>query len=403
MSTAGLRSARAGGYVAQPGGYRAFIPKPLPPRPAINIDEDMLTLLSQADRSLGRLDGMTTMIPDPDFFLAMYVRKEAVLSSQIEGTQASLLNLLEYEGQAAVRGVPADVTEVVRYIEAMNYGLERIKKFPLSLRLLREIHARLLSKGRGADLAPGEFRRSQNWIGPAGCRLDEAVFVPPPVPEMIAAMGDLEKFIHGQDRLPALVKCGLIHCQFETIHPFLDGNGRLGRLLITFYLCQQGILQRPMLYLSYYFRQHRQEYYDRLMAVRTEGNWEGWLRFFLQGVAEIAREATDVVHRLMEMREGHRQSLERVAPRITNALRLLDDLYRQPVVSVGTVVDRLGLSYAGANRLVALLVDQGILKEITSHQRNRVFAYASYLQLFTDEPVEKEIAASLLGPTRSTS
>jgi Fic family protein len=360
----------------------------------------MLTLLSQADRSLGRLDGMTTMIPDPDFFLAMYVRKEAVLSSQIEGTQASLLNLLEYEGQAAVRGVPADVTEVVRYIEAMNYGLERIKKFPLSLRLLREIHARLLSKGRGADLAPGEFRRSQNWIGPAGCRLDEAVFVPPPVPEMIAAMGDVEKFIHGHDRLPALVKCGLIHCQFETIHPFLDGNGRLGRLLITFYLCQQGILQRPVLYLSYYFRQHQQEYYDRLMAVRTEGNWEGWLRFFMQGVAEIAREATDVAHRLMEMREEHRRSLAKVTPRITNALRLLDDLYRQPVVSVGTVVDRLGLSYAGANRLVALLVDQGFLKEITSHQRNRVFAYASYLQLFTDEPVEKEIAASLL---RSTS
>ncbi len=403
MNTPVTLSMRAGAYVTQPGGYAAFIPKPLPPKPGINVDEEMLMFLSQADRALGRLDGITTMIPDPDFFLAMYVRKEAVLSSQIEGTQASLLNLLEYEAKAAVRGVPADVTEVVRYVEAMNYGLERIQHLPLSLRVLKEIHARLLSEGRGADRKPGEFRKSQNWIGAAGCRLDEAVFVPPPVADMNIAMGELEKFIHAQDRIPVLLKCGLLHCQFETIHPFLDGNGRLGRLLITFYLCQQGVLQRPMLYLSYYFKQHRQEYYDRLKAVRDQGDWEGWLRFFLRGVTEIAREATDVARRLIEMREEHRQTLEKAAPRLTNALRLLDDLYRRPVASVGTVAGRLGLGYPGANRLVALLVDQGILKEITSKERNRVFVYAPYLQLFSDEPVDKEIAASLLGPTQSTS
>lgn len=396
MSTPVTRSTRAGTYVTQPGGYKAFIPKPLPPKPGINIDEEMLMFLSQADRALGRLDGMTTMIPDPDFFLAMYVRKEAVLSSQIEGTQASLLNLLEYEAKAAVRGVPADVTEVVRYVEAMNYGLERIRHFPLSLRVLKEIHVRLLSEGRGADRNPGEFRRSQNWIGAAGCHLDEAVFVPPPVADMNAAMGDLEKFMHAPDRMPVLLKCGLLHCQFETIHPFLDGNGRLGRLLITFYLCQQGVLQRPMLYLSYYFKQRRQEYYDRLTAVRDLGDWEGWLRFFLRGVTEIAREATDVARRVIEMREEYRKALEKAAPRLTSALRLLDDLYRRPVASVATVADRLELGYPSANRLVALLVDQGILKEITSRERNRVFAYAPYLQLFTDESVDREIAASLL-------
>lgn len=365
------------------------------PLSSLAYDEEMLMLLSQADRALGRLDGITAAIPDPDFFLAMYVRKEAVLSSQIEGTQTSLLNLLEFEAQAAVRQLPADVGEVVRYVEAMNYGLERLKDFPLSLRLLREIHARLLAVGRGAERGPGEFRRSQNLIGPAGCSLDTAVFVPPPVSEMHEALADLEKFIHTEDTLPILLKCGLIHCQFETIHPFLDGNGRLGRLLIAFFLCQQGILRRPLLYLSYYLKQHRQEYYDRLMAVREKGDWEGWLRFFLRGVIDIAREATEVAQKLMKMREEHRQSLEKAAPRVTNTLRLLEELYRRPVTTVGMVVEKIGISYAGANRLVSLLVEQGLLREITSRERNRVFAYAPYLELFMDEPLDKEIAATL--------
>jgi Fic family protein len=277
----------------------------------------------------------------------------------------------------------------------MNYGLERLKDFPLSLRLLREIHARLLVEGRGAERNPGEFRATQNWVGPAGCSLNPAVFVPPPIPEMHDALADLEKFIHAQNALPVLLKCGLVHCQFETIHPFLDGNGRLGRLLITFFLCQQGILQRPVLYLSYYLKQHRQEYYDRLMAVREKGDWEGWLRFFLRGVMDIAHEATDVAQKLVKMREEHRQALEKAAPRVTNALRLLEDLYRRPVTTVGVVEERLGISYAGANRLVSLLVEQGLLREITTQERNRVFAYAPYLELFTDEPVDKEIAATL--------
>ncbi|MEX0973798.1 MAG: Fic family protein [Bacillota bacterium] len=362
----------------------------------MTIDNDLLTLLSRADRALGRLDGIAVAVPDPDFFLAMYVRKEAVLSSQIEGTQTSLLNLLEFEAQGTSRRLPPDVSEVVRYVDAMNYGLERLKDLPLSLRLLREIHARLLATGRGAERDPGEFRRSQNWIGPAGCTLTDAVFVPPPVPDMLDALGDLERFIHEGGALPALVKCALIHCQFETIHPFLDGNGRLGRLLVAFYLCQQGILRHPMLYLSYYLKKNRQEYYDRLMAVREKGDWEGWVIFFLRGVADIAEEATDVAQRLVRMREEHRTLVEAEIPRTHNALRVLNGLYRQPVITVAAVQAHLGISYASANRLIARLTDIGILRAITAGERNRVFAYAPYLELFVDGPIDEEVAATLL-------
>ena len=370
MNTAVPRSTRAGRCVMQTGGYRAFIPKPLPPDPPLTIDNDLLTLLSRADWALGRLDGIAVAVPDPDFFLAMYVRKEAVLSSQIEGTQTSLLNLLEFEAQGTSRRLPPDVGEVVRYVDAMNYGLERLKDLPLSLRLLREIHARLLTTGRGAERDPG--------------------------PDMLNALADLERFIHEGGALPALVKCALIHCQFETIHPFLDGNGRLGRLLIAFYLCQQGILRHPMLYLSYYLKKNRQEYYDRLMAVREKGDWEGWVIFFLRGVADIAEEATDVAQRLVRMREEHRTLVEAEIPRTHNALRVLNGLYRQPVITVAAVQSHLGISYASANRLIARLTDIGILRAITSGERNRVFAYAPYLELFMDGPIDEEVAATLL-------
>lgn len=356
-------------------------------------------MLSRADRALGRLDGIGAAVPDPDFFLAMYVRKEAVLSSQIEGTQTSLLNVLEFEARGTSRRLPPDVSEAVRYVGAMNYGLERLRTLPLSLRLLREIHARLLASGRGSGRDPGQFRRSQNWIGPPGCTLTDAVFVPPPVPDMLDALEDLERFMYEDDALPALVKCALIHCQFETIHPFLDGNGRLGRLLITLYLCQQGILHHPMLYmlyLSYYLKKNRQEYYDRLMAVREKGDWEGWVVFFLRGVAEIAEEATDVAKRLVQMRDEHRTLVETQIPRTHNALRILSGLYRQPVTTVGAVQAQLDISYASANRLIARLADIGILRAITSAERNRVFAYAPYLELFMDGPLEEETAATLV-------
>ena len=248
---------RSGTFVKQASGYDAFIPRPLPPDPPVQIDSEMAHLLSEADRALGRLDGITSVLPNPDLFVGMYVRQEAVLSSQIEGTQSTLEDVLQFEIDAGGESVPKDVGEVVNYVRAMNYGLDRLDKLPLSLRLIREIHAELLRGARGGNREPGEFRRTQNWIGPTGCNLKTAIFVPPPVPEMKEAIGELEKFLHFEGPMPALIHCGLAHAQFETIHPFLDGNGRVGRLLIAFLLCERKILHRPLLYLSLYLKRHR--------------------------------------------------------------------------------------------------------------------------------------------------
>ncbi len=259
---------RAGRYLAQPTGYRAFHPAALPPQPPVRLTGDLQPLLSAADRALGRLDGSIQTLPNPDLFVFMYVRKEAVLSSQIEGTQSSLQDLLAAEAHILAPDRPRDVDEVVNYVAAMNHGLDRLGEFPVSIRLIREIHERLLRGVRGARLTPGELRRSQNWIGPAGCTLNEASFVPPPPHEVPAALGALETFLHSDSDLPPLVQIGLAHAQFETIHPFLDGNGRVGRLLITFLLCQREILLKPVLYLSHFFKQHRTEYYERLQSVR---------------------------------------------------------------------------------------------------------------------------------------
>ncbi len=279
---------RAGQYIQQPTGYKAFIPSDLPPNPSVGMDPEMWDLLSRADRALGRLDGSTEILPNPDLFVFMYVRKEAVLSSQIEGTQASLMDVLEFEAQAMDSGKPSDVEEVVNYVGAMNHGLQRLQELPLSLRLIREIHEKLLANVRGGERNPGEFRSRQNWIGPPGCKLSEAFFVPPPPVEMMRALGELEKFLHDESPMPFLIKVGLAHAQFETIHPFLDGNGRVGRLLITFLLCEKGILKRPLLYLSWYFKKNRGEYYDKLQSVRDRGDWESWLKFFLKGVEQVA-------------------------------------------------------------------------------------------------------------------
>ena len=256
---------RAGYFVSQPSGYKSFVPAKLPPNPSITMDMEMIKLLSDADRCLGRLDGVTQILPNPELFVAMYVQKEAVLSSQIEGTQASLTDVLEKEEEAS-----GDIKEVVNYVGAMEYGLERLKEFPLCLRLIKEIHNELLKDGRGSTRNPGEFRTTQNWIGPAGCTLTNATFVPPTIPDMKDALGDLEEYLNAEDELPTLIKIALIHAQFETIHPFLDGNGRMGRLLITFWLCEKQILTQPLLYLSYYFKKNRMEYYDRLMDVSGE-------------------------------------------------------------------------------------------------------------------------------------
>ncbi len=374
---------RSGHFVNQPEGYRAFIPAPLPPDPPVEMDGEMLKLLSDADRALGRLDGVTTVLPNPDLFVAMYVRHEAVLSSQIEGTQSTLEDLLEFEADAKGKEPPRDVEEIVNYVKALNYGLKRLGELPLSLRLIREIHRELLEGVRGQERTPGEFRRSQNWIGPSGCTLATATFVPPPVHEMQPALGDFEKFLHDTTGLPVLVHCGLAHAQFETIHPFLDGNGRVGRLLITFLLCQRGILSYPLLYLSLFLKAHRAEYYDRLMAIRHDGNWEGWIKFFLKGVFEVSQSATQTACLILQMREEHRQAITaNLGNRSAMGLKLLDLLFEHPIVSVPFAKQRLDCSYVTANRIIQHLTDLNLLREITGGQRNRRFRYEPYVDLF---------------------
>jgi len=392
-----MDTGRAGTYIRQPEGYRAFIPKPLPVDPPLVIDQELWTKLSAGDRALGRLDGATEVLPNPNLFVAMFARREAVLSSQIEGTQASLVDVLEYEADAARKGLRSDVAEVVNHVRAMNHGLERLESLPVSLRLIREIHEELLANVRGGRRSPGEFRRTQNWIGPPGCTLTEAAFVPPPPHEMMAALSDLEAFLHADVDLPALVNVGLVHAQFETIHPFIDGNGRVGRLLITFLLCQRKILRQPLLYLSLYLTRHKPEYYERLMAIRDYGDWEGWLKFFLQGVAEVANQATDTARRILQLREEHRDFVSQHIRGSANGLRLLDFLYQRPVVSVGLVTRELAVSNPTANKLVNQFNNAGLLVEITGRQRNRLFSYGSYLSLFEDDlpqPTEEPAEAA---------
>ena len=375
-------SRRAGRYVAQPQGYRAFMPTPLPPQPPVRLEGELQTLLSHADQSLGRLDGSIQTLPDPDLFVFMYVRKEAVLSSQIEGTQSSLQDVLAAEARIRSPDRPRDVDEVINYVAAMNHGLDRLRELPISVRLIREIHAQLLQGVRGSRMQPGELRTSQNWIGPAGCTLNDATFVPPPHREVPNALGALEAFVHGHSELPVLIQVGLIHAQFETIHPFLDGNGRVGRLLITFLLCQRGILQHPVLYLSHFFRQYRSEYYERLQAVRDSGDWEGWLAFFLRGAAAVSAEAADTVRRILTLREAHRSLVtERLGRAAADGHRVLDALYRRPFLTVAHVPEITGTNYPAANRLVARLVQIGVLEEISGSRRNRVFRYGPYLRL----------------------
>ena len=385
---------RAGRFVAQPSGYQAFLPAALPPSPPLDL-EPLQALLSRANLALGRLDGVVSVIPDPDFFVGMSVRREAVLSSQIEGTQSTLEDLLEVELEPDARRAASDVGDIVNYVAAMNYGLKRLDDLPLSLRLIREIHGELLRGGRGAQATPSEFRTTQNWIGPRGAPLRQASFVPPPVAEMTASLSDFEHFLNtaGADHL---VDAGLAHAQFETIHPFLDGNGRVGRLLITFLLVHHGILRRPLLYLSYFFKLHRTEYYDRLMAVRLRGDWEGWLRFFLDGVATTATDATETAEQIFELRENHRATvIEEAGPK---GLSLLSELFRRPLINVSVAAEVLGVTFPTANRLIGRFEELGLVLEVTGQRRSRLFRYEPYLRLF-DEP---EDAANEPAPTEAT-
>jgi len=376
---------RAGRYITQPGGYKAFSPARLPPDPPINIDGRLQVLLSEADRALGRLDGSIQTLPHPDLFVFMYVRKEAVLSSQIEGTQSSLQDVLAAEAKILTPGIPKDVNEVVNYVRATNLGLQRLSELPVSVRLIREIHAELLRGVRGAHLSPGELRTSQNWIGPAYCTLNDAIFVPPAPHEIGRCLADWESFIHADTGLPLLIKIGIAHAQFETIHPFLDGNGRVGRLLITFLLCERQVLVKPVLYLSHYFKRHRQEYYEHLQTIRDRGAWEAWLEFFLRGVAEVSRQAAETARRILLLREEHRSTITGKFGRAAgNGQRVLEYLYEHPIVSVKDVQEVIGTTYPAANTLVARLAECGILHEFTGQARNRQFLYRPYTELFND-------------------
>lgn len=377
---------RAGRYIAQPAGFRAFQPAPLPPNPPVALTGELQRLLSDADRALGWLDGSVQTLPNPDLFIYMYVRKEAVLSSQIEGTQSSLEDLLAAEADVLSDMRPRDVEEVVNYVRAMNHGLARLSELPVSVRLIREIHEQLLRGVRGSTRAPGELRRTQNWIGPSGSTISTATFVPPPPGDVPSTLAALETFLHADDDVPLLVKIGLAHAQFETIHPFLDGNGRVGRLLITFLLCERGVLSKPVLYLSHYFKRHRAAYYDRLQSVRDEGDWEGWLSFFLRGVAEVSRQAAETARRILLLREDHRRVItEGLGRAAGNGHRVLERLYKHPIVSVTDIRTLLGTTFAGANQIVQRLADLGVLVEITGQARHRRFRYDAYVRLFEEE------------------
>jgi Fic family protein len=381
---------RAGTYTNQIGSYKAFMPKSLPPDPPIQLDNEMILLLSKADMMLGRLDGMSTTLPNVDLFVAMYVNKEAVLSSQIEGTQASLIDVLAFEADAAFPENPQDIEEVINYINALNYGLEQLEKLPISLRLIRMIHHLLMQGVRGFDRQPGEFRTLQNWIGNPGDTREQAKFVPPSPADMKKALSDLESFIHQEVALPLLLKVGLVHAQFETIHPFLDGNGRIGRLLITFILCSEGALRKPLLYLSHFFKEHRPEYYSYLQKIRDEGDWESWLKFFLQGVVEVAQQATATAYNIVQLRERHREVIAANFPRSAGpAYQLLEYLYKRPIVTANGVTTITGLSYQNANRLITKFQEIGLLQQMDKFQRNRRFIYSDYMALFADEEIPK--------------
>ena len=376
---------RAGIYAMQSSGYRAFLPKPLPPDPPLVMNESLLALLSAADRELGRLDGAIQILPNPDLFVLMFVRREAVLSSQIEGTQSSLRDLLEAEARVHDPRRPADVAEVSNYVAALSGGMAALESRPVTIDLLQGLHERLMRGGRGSELHPGRLRTDQVWIGPPDATLQQATFVPPPPDRVVGALGDLERYIRAEDATPSLIRAGLAHAQFETIHPFFDGNGRMGRLLIILVLCEQGILGKPVLYLSHFFKMHRSRYYAALQAVRDDGDWEGWMEFFLAGVVQVAHESSETARRIVALREEERERLlHRLGRAAGNALRLHEQLFRTPILSVSAAAQSLGITYGAANRLIGALVREGVLAERTGHARNRRFAYQRYIDLFAD-------------------
>lgn len=382
-----MRRGLTGHYeITEVGGeiIRAFIPDPLPPNPPLEMTAQRQQLLERATLALGRLDSVTLLLPDPDLFLYAYVRREAVLSSQIEGTQSSLAQLLLFELEEMPGAPLDDVVEVSNYVAALDYGLKRLREgFPLSNRLIREMHAVLLSRGRGSEKSPGEFRRTQNWIG--GTRPGNAHFVPPPPAYVQDCMTELERFLHGENNpYPTLVKAALAHVQFETIHPFLDGNGRLGRLLIAFILHHDGLLSQPLLYLSLYFKQHRQEYYRLLDVVRLEGEWEAWLDFFLDGVEHTAQNAVETAKRLLSLFQQDERAIQNHQRTSSTTLRVFRVLCERPIATLKEVSERTGLSFPAVSRAMENLVSLKIVSEITGQRRNRIFVYNQYLSILSE-------------------
>jgi Fic family protein len=392
VATPANETSRRGRYVTttlagEP--VKAFVPPALPP-----VDLDLSGLhqhLDRANQALGRLDGLTVLLPDVRFLLYLYVHKEALVSSQIEGTQSSFVDVLRFENKVPTAVPKEDVEEVSNYVAAMQHGLRRIQTgCPLSLRLIREIHAILLKGGRGANKTPGEFRRSQNWIG--GTRPGNASFVPPPPAEMMEALDRLERFLHDDKHgLPLLVEAGLVHVQFESIHPFLDGNGRLGRLLITLLLCAKGALKQPLLYLSLYFKKHRNQYYDHLQRIRTEGAWEEWLRFFLEGTALTAQEAAETATRILDLFSKDREKIQKLGRPATSALRVHEYMQRKPIANIAAIAKALKLSIPTVTVALKHLVRIGIVEEVTGKRRDRLFTYSRYFNIVSEgtEPLPR--------------
>ena len=386
METSLFQNSPSGKLIRAVGGYWAFIPHPLPPK--LEWDNSLVSLISKADLALGTLSGLGENLPNPHLLIYPFIRREAVLSSRIEGTQSSLSDLLLFEATKLEK--QRDVKEVQNYVHAIEYGLKRLEELPLSLRLIRELHNILMEEVRGERATPGEFRQSQNWIGPPGCTLNEATFVPPPTPEMLDALDQLEKFLHADTDLPPLAELALIHYQFEAIHPFLDGNGRIGRLLITLFLCQQGILTKPLLYLSAFFERHRQEYYELLLGISQRGAWRRWIEFFLQAVVEQSNDAVRRARRLLGLHQSYYQtSLEKRLP--PTAGQLIELIFMRPVINVSVVREFLRVTFPAAQKAINALEKEGILTEITGGKRNKTYTAEEILKILEEDmPLQQE-------------
>lgn len=377
------KSERAGMFVQQPGGFKAFVPKPLPPDPPIKYDEELQALLSEADRAIARLDGIVTVLPNPELFIAMYMKKEALLSSQIEGTQASLEGVLEFEAEMKPRDDIKEVKEVVNYIKALEYGIRHLQRARANAQLFREIHRILIHGTRGSKKALGEFRRTQNWIGPAGANVFEAHFVPPPPEQILTYMANLEEFFNRENHMPPLVRVALIHAQFETIHPFADGNGRIGRLLITFFLVAHKVLLQPLLYLSYFLKKRRAEYYERLMQIRLSGAWESWVKFFLEGIDEVSREAGSTAGAMIRLKQEMIDRLYQNHVSSIYTVKLIDLLFAKPIIDVRTITDEFKISKESGNELVKRFEQLGILRELTGKQRYKKYLFRDYTAIIS--------------------